>query len=174
MNLNKLLIILTSDKPSDEIKKNEKEIFEFIPELEVCSGFNQNNPWHIYDVYEHILKVVDGVPNNFVVRLAALFHDIGKPFSYTVDDEGTGHFYGHWNKSLEIFERFADKNNIDSNITQVVGKLILYHDLQIKTLSEDKYNEFLSKFTKDEIKMLFIITRADLLAQNPKYSHLLS
>lgn len=44
-----------------------------IPELEKCKNFDQNNPYHIYDVYEHILHVVDGVPQNIYVRLAAFF-----------------------------------------------------------------------------------------------------
>ena len=68
----------------------------------------QKNIWHVYDVYEHILHVIDGVPNNITLRLAALFHDIGKPFVYKEDENGVGHFYGHWNKSKEIFEKCVE------------------------------------------------------------------
>lgn len=65
MNYVKTLFnILLSDKPSELIKYHEKEIFLLIPELEKSKGFNQNNEWHIYDAYEHILHVIDGVPNN--------------------------------------------------------------------------------------------------------------
>ena len=109
MKLDFLINILLSDKPSKNIKLNEKQIFEMIPELSACKNFNQNNIWHIYDVYDHILHVVDGVPNSLALRMAALFHDIGKPFVYTEDENGIGHFYDHWNKSNEIFLNFISK-----------------------------------------------------------------
>ena len=63
-NVKNLFNILLSDNPSELIKYHEKEIFLLIPELEKSKGFNQNNEWHIYDVYEHILHVIDGAPNN--------------------------------------------------------------------------------------------------------------
>ena len=87
-------------------------------------------------MYEHILHVLDGVTDNLVLRLAALFHDIGKPYVYTIDEEGVGHFYGHWDKSLEIFESFAKKFNISDDIKQLVSNLILYHDLNIGKLND--------------------------------------
>ena len=74
MDVNKLYEILMDDKPSILIKENEDYFFSLIPELKVCKGFNQNNPWHIYDVYEHILHVVDETPKDLSLRLVALFH----------------------------------------------------------------------------------------------------
>ena len=91
-----LFNILLSKEPSRLIKENEEYIFSIIPELKNTKGFNQNNLWHIYDVYEHILHVIDGVPGDLTLRLVALFHDIGKPFTYTVDENNVGHFYNHW------------------------------------------------------------------------------
>ena len=76
--MEELFSILMQGKPSEHIKRNEDLIFDMIPELKVCKGFNQNNEWHIYDVYEHILHVVDNVDNDIVLRLTALFHDVGK------------------------------------------------------------------------------------------------
>lgn len=111
MKLDFLINILLSDEPSKNIKFNEKQIFEMIPELSACKNFNQNNIWHIYDVYDHILHVVDGVPNSLALRMAALFHDIGKPFVYIEDENGIGHFYDHWNKSNEIFLNFISQSD---------------------------------------------------------------
>ncbi len=79
MNLDQLHGMLLMDKPSEEILKNEAELFEFIPELKACKGFEQNNEWHVYDVYGHILHVLDNVPSNLILKMTALFHDIGKP-----------------------------------------------------------------------------------------------
>ncbi len=98
--------ILLSGNSSEMIRSNEDEIFKIIPELSKCKNFKQSNIWHIYDVYEHILHVIDGVPRSIDLRLAALFHDIGKPYIYIDDENGIGHFYNHWNKSKEIFDSF--------------------------------------------------------------------
>ena len=61
MNIEELYEILVSDRPSKKLRYNEEELFELIPELAACKGFDQNSKWHPYDVYEHILHVVDGM-----------------------------------------------------------------------------------------------------------------
>lgn len=121
--------ILMSDKPSSKIMNNEDIIFNIVPELEKCKGFNQNNIWHVYDVYNHILHVIDNVPNNLILRYAALFHDLGKIYTYSLDEKNTGHFYNHYIKSKEIFDIFAKENNLDEKFSKIVSKLIYYHDI---------------------------------------------
>ncbi len=173
MEIDFLINILLKDKPSEFIQNNEERIFQIIPELSKCRGFHQHNIWHIYDVYEHILHVVDGVPNNIVLRLAALFHDIGKPFVYQEDENGVGHFYGHWNKSKEIFENFAIKYNLEKDTKIIISNLILYHDLNIDKISDDELKKLVGIFNEDGIIMLFQLKRSDLLAQNEKYHYML-
>ena len=173
MNFQNFIYTLLSEKPSFYISKNEEQLFKLIPELKVCKGFNQNNDWHIYDVYDHTLSVIDNVSPNFYLRLAALFHDIGKPLSYTEDENGVGHFYGHWIKSKEIFDKYADKYNLDDYTKSIVSNLILYHDIRIPKLSENEIDELLNIFEPNEIEMLFELKRADLLSQNSKYHYLL-
>lgn len=165
--------ILLLPKPSIYIKQNEDEIFKIIPELEKCKDFNQNNIWHIYDVYNHTLSVVDNVPSDLNLRLAALFHDIGKPDTYTEDENGVGHFYGHWDKSKEIFESFAKRNNMNNEQVKQISKIIQYHDINLKNLSEKEINDLLKTFSIEELKMLFKLKKADLLSQNTKYHYLL-
>ena len=112
MIYNNLIKILLSKQVYDKLKKYESQIFELIPELKQCKGFNQNNKWHIYDVYEHILHVTAKTEENVCLRLASLFHDIGKPKTYTEDEFGIGHFYNHWNESVKIFKKYQDKFNL--------------------------------------------------------------
>lgn len=173
MTAKELLDILEEEKPSIELTKKEKELFDLIPELERCKGFNQNNIWHIYDVYEHILKVVDNVPNNIVLRLSALFHDIGKPTTYTTDEKGQGHFHGHWAISKHLFSQFANEHNIDKEIKDEVEKIIIYHDIRIEKLNESDIEFITQDLTKEEINRLYLLKRANLLAQNPKFHYLL-
>jgi len=165
--------ILTQDSPSKLIKENEEEILKMIPQLNLCKDFEQNNIWHIYNVYDHILCVVDNVQNDINIRLAALFHDIGKPFVYHEDEEGIGHFYGHWEKSKEIFETFSIKYKIDEKQYKLISNLILYHDINVDKLDNEKLNQMINKLGKDGIIMLFDLKKSDLLAQNPKFHYLL-
>lgn len=165
--------ILSLGKPSIFIKIYEEEIFDLIPELEYSKGFDQKNKWHIYDVYNHIMHVVDNVDFDYELRLAALFHDIGKPYVYSEDEKGIGHFYGHWDKSKEIFIEFAKRNRLDDKIIKTVSKLIEYHDINIDTMSEEELHNLVSSFSKRELIMLFKLKRADLLAQNSEYHYLL-
>ena len=174
MTINDLYEILLSNNPSIQIKNNEKELFKLIPELEKCKGFNQNNDWHIYDVYEHILHVVDYVDNDIILRLAALFHDIGKPLVYKEDINGVGHFYGHWTKSQDIFDLFALTHGIDDNISFMVSNLILFHDKNIGKLNDYDLNGLYKLFGYNGIELLFKLKDADLLAQNSKYHYLLN
>ncbi len=173
MKIETLYKILTSEKPSQSILEHESFVFSLIPELKKCRGFHQNNPWHIYDVYEHILHVVDHIPSNLILRLAALFHDIGKPQVYKEDEKGIGHFYGHWIESQKIFLNFANHYKLDENIKNSVSKLIFYHDIQIDKMEENVKKEFIDMLDREEIIWLFALKRSDLLAQNSKYHDLL-
>ncbi|MBQ3193040.1 MAG: HD domain-containing protein [Oscillospiraceae bacterium] len=66
-----------------------------IPELEPLIGFDQRSPHHAYDLFTHVAHVVAGVPKELTLRWAALLHDIGKIPTFTRDETGRGHFYGH-------------------------------------------------------------------------------
>ena len=173
MKTEELYKILLSDKPSVELLNKEKELFELIPELEKCKDFNQNNDWHIYDVYTHTLCVINYIPNKLALRLAALFHDTGKPISYKEDENCTGHFYGHWIESQKIFNNFASKNNVEKKLANLVSNLIYYHDINIGKFNNEQIQKLYTIFTKDEIKMLYELKKADLLAQNEKYHYIL-
>ena len=156
--------ILLSNNPSEIIRKNKDAIFEIIPELKICDGFKQHNDYHIYDVLEHILHVLDEVENNSVLKIAALFHDIGKPNCFTIDEHGIGHFYGHWNESNKIFNKYANTFNLTQDEINLINDLIFYHDLNL--------NENLDKIKtvfKDNLYLLLSLKKADILAQNPKY-----
>lgn len=173
MTYNKLLEILLSSDVYDKLKQNEEEIFKLIPELKVCKGFEQNSIWHIYDVYEHILHVVSGVDNNIYLRLSALFHDIGKPLTYTEDNEGVGHFYNHWNKSIDIFRKYQNKFGLSNEEISLITNLIFYHDINIDKMNNKEINNMINGIGKPNIGLLFLLKRADLLAQSPEFHNLL-
>jgi predicted kinase len=68
------------------------------------SGFNQNSKYHKYDLLTHSMVLSDlySYSNNALMSEAAKFHDIGKLFTESKDEEGFSHFYQHANYSAYI------------------------------------------------------------------------
>ncbi len=173
MNIKDLYNILLSQNVVAEIQENEEELFNFIPELRECKGFDQKNDWHIYDVYGHTLIVLNYTPNILELRLAALFHDTGKPRTFTIDKEGIGHFHGHYIESKKIFDEFSDRNSIPAKIKKITSNLIYYHDLNISKLNEEELINLVNTFDLREMEMLFSLKKADLLGHNSKFHNYL-
>ena len=73
-----------------------------IPELAPMVDFDQHSPHHAYDLYTHTAHVTGAVGPNLTLRWAALLHDTGKIPTFTRDETGRGHFYGHATHSAEM------------------------------------------------------------------------
>lgn len=102
-----------------------------IPELGPCIGFKQNNPYHVYDVYDHIAHAVANYMGpDISIKMALLLHDIGKPECYSEDENG-GHFYGHSVPSMNIAKDVMERLRFDNKTKQEVVDLVLYHDADI-------------------------------------------
>ena len=97
--------------------------------------------------------------------MSALFHDLGKPECYTVDEKGIGHFLEHEYASAKIFNQFANKYKIDNKTKDLVNKLIICHDQTLSTKSV-KVTKFLQKFGVEHIDLLFQLKEADKKGQN--------
>ena len=164
-----LMNILISENATKYLRQYHKLFFKIIPELEKTYGFEQYNKWHLYDVFEHTMKVIEYTEPNPYLRLAALFHDIGKPTAFFKDENGVGHFYGHQKISLDIFKQFADKYNLDKETRKIVGTLIYHHDGKLSTKTP-KALELINELGIETISLLFALKKADNLAQNPELS----
>ena len=159
--------IFLSNKCSYYISKY-KEIFKvlFKPLIE-CDGFNQHSKWHIYDVFNHILKVVDSTSNNLVLRLAAFFHDIKKPECFKPDLDGEGHFPNHYLKSANYAKEILEYYSYNHRIVERVYHLVLYHEARLE-LDDKMLLEFLVQFGKEDIDLFFELQKADIMGQNPE------
>jgi len=98
-----------------------------IPELEPLIGFDQRSPHHAYDLFTHVAHVVAGVPSALSLRWAALLHDIGKIPTFTQDETGRGHFYGHAPKGAEMAEAVLLRLKAPTALRQQVALLIGKH-----------------------------------------------
>ena len=75
-----LITIITSTTPSKHFKLLKKlNLLKIIfPELYNCINLKQDTKYHKYDVFNHCIYTCDHIENNLVLRLAAVFHDVGK------------------------------------------------------------------------------------------------
>ena len=158
--------ILLDKKPSIRLDESREMLFSIIPEFKKSYGFSQHNDYHIYDVYNHTLKVVDNVNPILPLRIAALYHDMGKPYTFKLDKDGIGHFYGHWVTSMAIFDKHSSDFNLSKEDVALIRKLIFFHDL--RPSSDEEANILANEFGND-IDLLFNLKRADVIAQNPIY-----
>ena len=150
-----------------EILRQCKNIlFLVAPELRDMDGFHQNSPYHIYDVFEHTLHAIDYAPRNETVRLALLFHDAGKPYSYSEDQNGVGHFYGHPALSEPICRDVMSRLRFENRIIEDVAHLVKYHDITFNC--ERTYiKRCLNKHGRDMLNLLIFVRASDIYAQSP-------
>ena len=98
-----------------------------IPELAPTIGFDQHSPHHAYDLYTHVAYVTGAVPGELTVRWAALLHDIGKVPTFTRDETGRGHFYGHASAGAELAEQVLLRLKAPTRLRCQVVELIGAH-----------------------------------------------
>ena len=101
-----------------------------IPELEEGVGIEQNGE-HIYEVFEHILRALQHAADRgwpLSIRLAALFHDIGKPRTRRWSDEKKDWtFYGHEVVGAKMTKKILERLRFTRNIIEDVTSLVRYH-----------------------------------------------
>lgn len=141
---------------------------ELLPEIKKMHGFDQHNKYHIYNVLEHTAISVESIDPVAHLRLAMLLHDTGKVYTFTRDENGTGHFYGHNKVSSEIARDFLNKYKYDNFTKERVVQLVKIHDTPIE-MDRIFIKKRLNRLGKDAFFDLLKVKRADNLAQNPKY-----
>lgn len=156
--------ILMCDDPSYGIDLLRKTglLEHIIPELQRCVGFEQHNPNHDKDVYGHILSVLDHTPAKLEIRLAALFHDIGKPEVFSKDEDGTGHFYGHHMRSSDIARDIMTRLRFDNKTIEKVSILVHEHMSRYDFLRSKNIKKFIRRVGVDNLNDLFELQIADI------------
>ena len=137
---------------------------EIFPEVKEMVGFNQHSPHHYLDCFDHSLKVLEGTPPDLVTRLAALFHDIGKPATFFLDEDGNGRFFGHQKISQELAEKRLKYLKYPKKTIEDVGILIGRHMDSSNPYTEKSVARLLRRLGKDNLKRLFDLQEADILA----------
>ena len=149
-----------------KLMSENKILEEIIPEWSKTIGFDQKNIHHIYTVDEHILKSLELTSRDLIIRLAVLFHDIGKPVCYTFGEDGQGHFYKHEKYSVEIAEKLMLNLKFSKIDTERVYKIIKYHSLYRQNIDEIFVKKMLNRFGEEDIYRYLEVVEADRKTHN--------
>lgn len=151
-----------------------REVFSlFIPEIKDMFGFQQNNPYHIYDVWNHTVHAVqayecDCEPDlnsrDLITSLAVFFHDIGKPHCYQDSEDGVRHFKGHGRVSANMTNEIMKRLRFDNDTREKVVELVYYHDATFE-VGKKYVKRWLNKIGEEQFRRLLNVRRADIKAQ---------
>lgn len=132
-----------------------------IPELSPMVGFDQHSPHHAFDLYTHTARVTGAVPEDLSLRWAALLHDVGKITTFTLDENGRGHFYGHAAASAEAAEGILRGLKAPNVLRQQVTVLIRNH---MTRMEEDKrlLKRRVRTLGYDTVEQLLALQEADM------------
>lgn len=159
--------ILVGDDVERVLRDYVDVIGVVIPELLPMVGFDQRTPFHIYDVWEHTIKVVSGMPADPVSRFAGLFHDIGKPPCFIQGEDGVGHFFGHPEVSKEMADDIMRRLKFDNKTREDVLTIVKWHDLR-PAVTVKAVRKVIMKVTPELFDKWVAIKYADNGAQSPE------
>lgn len=144
--------------PYDGLKiLDETRVLDVIlPELALGRGMYQRADYHNYDVLEHTFKTVLYADKR--VRLAALLHDVAKPYCFLRD----GNFHEHPIEGERIATEILTRLKAPKKTIARVSKLVAYHmyDLDCK-VGVNKLRRFFVGKDKDFLEELLLLKQAD-------------
>ena len=159
--LSKILMGKFVKKAFIEMKKL-RVLEMIIPEFYYAYNFDQNNPNHPDDLFNHIIKVIHLCDYDLVTRFAALFHDLGKINVKIIDAKGIFYFYGHEKESALIAEEELKQLKASNDFINSVKKIVKNHMLIYGDVSDKTLKKLIIEMEEKNLKRLFNLFSADL------------
>jgi poly(A) polymerase len=141
---------------------------------------------HHKDVYQHTLTVVEqaidyekdyNLEPDFVLRFAALLHDIGKPATRKLEPGGAVSFYHHDVVGAKLASKRMRALRFDNDTTKAVSKLVELH-LRFFGYSDQAWTDAaIRRYVRDageQLVRLHILTRSDVTTRNKRKADQLS
>ncbi|MCR1952943.1 MULTISPECIES: CCA tRNA nucleotidyltransferase [unclassified Clostridium] len=142
-----------------------------LPEIYKLNNFTPKCTNHNNNIFQHTLNVIDNTYDNLILRLSALFHDVGKLNTLTRNENGFYYFPNHNIESSVMTKKILSKLRFDNSTINIVCKLIEHHlVLNVNYLpSKPEVKKLLNIIGNENIALLFDLQRADINSlDNPK------
>jgi poly(A) polymerase len=147
---------------------------QFLPELEALAL--EQDPIHRHkDVLAHTLAVVDKTSPDRLLRLAALFHDVGKPKTRAIGPDGVS-FHHHEVVGARMTRSRMEQLRYSSDDLEVVVRLVELH-LRFHTYKMGWTDRAVRRYVRDagaELVRLNELTRCDCTTRNERRARELS
>ena len=139
-------------------------------------GFDQKNSHHCYDLMEHTLRAAEAIKRDDLteeeftkLRIAAFFHDIGKPDVASFNEKtGQQVFYGHAAHSVEVAKPILEELGYSEDEIAEISFYIGHHDdfISYKTNMQPwmKNHEYIREITPDTVSEVIIRNKYDFEA----------
>jgi tRNA nucleotidyltransferase (CCA-adding enzyme) len=136
------------------------------PQLLEQVGCTQNR-CHAFDVWTHTMRCVDVAPAETVLRLAALFHDLGKPRSRAFSEKKSDYtFYDHERVGAEMADEWLLEYRFSNHERERIVHLIRHHLIcYSEQWTDAALRRFLRRVGVDRVPELLALARADLMAK---------
>ena len=156
--------IVTGAKPSNGFISLDKvdALDWFLPELARGRGLSQNQ-YHKFDIFYHSIYTCDAVPEpDIILRLSALFHDLGKVDTRKVKPNGEASFHNHEMVSAKHTDRIMKRFGFDSSSIKHVKFLVRNHMFHYTSEWSDRaIRRFINKVGPDDLEDLIRLRLAD-------------
>ncbi|MFA5513633.1 MAG: CCA tRNA nucleotidyltransferase [Sphaerochaetaceae bacterium] len=163
------LKIIESLKPSVGLlaMKECSALATLLPELLLGENVQQKGS-HERDVFTHNLAACDAVKEDKpLIRIAALFHDIGKPVVKAKDNENSVTFYRHEQVSTEMAKEILERLKFSNADKYIILNLIANHMFKYdETATDGAIRRFINRVGYENIDDLFTLRVADRMATN--------
>lgn len=137
-----------------------------IPEFKATYDFNQHNPHHNLDLFNHIISVVSKVPADLELRYTALLHDIAKPVVQTFDEKGIAHYKTHEIVGADMARAILTRLKLPVKLIDTVEDIIKKHMVLYRDVTDKKFNKLLSEMGYDNLLRLIEHCNADNASKN--------
>jgi poly(A) polymerase len=141
----------------------------FLPELSAMKGVTQNE-FHRFDVWDHTVEALRHAPDHLGLtgRLGILFHDVGKPATRAVGDDGFVHFYRHEEVGAEMTEKALRRLRFPKEIVESVARITDLH-MRIGNYNSEWGDAAIRRLVRDSgdlLSNLIAVYEADRSATN--------
>jgi tRNA nucleotidyltransferase (CCA-adding enzyme) len=161
--------LLLSSVPSHglELMRQTGLLAEVLPEMVPTIGCVQNR-FHKHDVYTHILATVDAAPPDFLVRMGALLHDLGKPKTQAPRENAPGEFtfFRHEQIGSEMAEAICTRLKLSTDERKIITSLVGGHMFfYTPDWTDGTIRRFVRRVGPDLVPLLFALREADIASR---------
>ncbi len=159
---------MKADKPSRafDVMRETGLLDITCPELTALFGVEQNR-YHAFDVWRHSMECMDACFGDPTLRIAALFHDIGKPQTRELSAKtGDYTFYDHERIGAEIVEPICGRLRFSNDERARIAHLVRHHLFHYSSdWTDAAVRRWIRRVTPERIEDLYRLNEADVRAK---------